>query len=78
MVVNLLAMVFLVANGVPSEKPVESFAYNQTFESIEACLAFGKTDEGMVIKHALDQYVMSQHGRIMVKIGCAKAEDNSI
>lgn len=76
--VNLLAVVFLIVNGVPTGKPVQSFAYNQTFESVEACMAFSKTDEGMVISHAVDEYVMSQQGRIMVRLGCSQAEDNSI
>jgi hypothetical protein len=78
LMVNLLAMVFLMVNGAPTEKPVQTFAYNQTFESLEACMAFSKTEEGLVISHALDQYVMAQRGKIMVRIGCAQAEDNTI
>jgi hypothetical protein len=76
--VNLVAMIFLMVNGTPTEKPIESFVYNQTFESSEACLAFAKTEDGMVISHSLNEYVMSRRGTIMARIGCVEAEDNSI
>lgn len=78
MVVNLVAMIFLMINGAPSEKPIQSFVYNQTFESVEACMAFSKTEEGVVISHSLNEYVMAQRGSIMARIGCAEAEDNTI
>lgn len=78
MVVNLVAMIFLMVNGAPSEKPIQSFTYNQTFESVEACLAFAKTEEGMVISHSLNEFVMSKRGAIMARIGCVEAEDNTI
>jgi hypothetical protein len=76
--VNLVAMIFLMVNGAPTEKPIESFVYNQTFESSEACLAFAKTEGGMVISHSLNEYVMSRRGTIMARIGRVEAEDNSI
>jgi hypothetical protein len=76
--VNLVAMIFLMVNGAPTEKPIQSFVYNQTFESEEACLAFAKTEGGMVISHSLNEYVMSRRGTIMARIGRVEAEDNSI
>lgn len=76
--VNLVAMIFLMVNGAPTEKPIHSFVYNQTFESSEACLAFAKTEEGTVISHSLNEYVMSRRGTIMARIGCVEVEDNSI
>jgi hypothetical protein len=76
--VNLVAMIFLMVNGAPSEQPVRSYTYNQTFETVESCLAFGKTEEGLVLTHAVNEYVMSQRGTIMARIGCVEAEDNSI
>lgn len=74
----LVAMIFLMANGAPSERPIQSFAYNQTFETLESCMAFGDTEEGLVMRHALNEYIMSQRGAIVAKIGCVKAEDNTI
>jgi hypothetical protein len=76
--INLVAMIFLMVNGAPSEKPIKSFTYNQTFESVDACMAFAKTEEGLVISHSLNEYVMSQRGSIMARIGCVEAEDNTI
>jgi hypothetical protein len=75
---NLVAMIFLMINGAPSEKPIQSFPYNQTFESVEACMAFSQTEEGLVISHSLNEYVMSKRGAIMARIGCVEAEDNTI
>ncbi|WP_316176213.1 hypothetical protein [Bradyrhizobium sp. SZCCHNRI1073] len=76
--VHIVAMIFLMINGAPSEKPVRSFTYNQTFENVEACMAFSKTEDGLMLSHHLNEYVMSQRGTIMARIGCVEAEDNSI
>ncbi len=78
MTVNIVAMIFLMVNGAPSGKPLQSFVYNQTFESMEACMAFSKTDDGQMLSHSLNEYVMSQRGTIMARIGCVEAEDNTI
>lgn len=78
MTINLVAMIFLMVNGAPSEKPVSSHLYNQTFETVEACLAFAKTEDGLMISHSLNEYVMSQRGKIVARIGCVEAEDNTI
>jgi hypothetical protein len=76
--VNLVAMIFLMVNGAPSEKPINQYIYNETFESVEACLAFAKTEDGMAISHSLNEYVMAQRGTIMGRIGCVEAKDNTI
>ena len=76
--VNLVAMIFLMVNGAPSEKPINQYLYNETFESVEACLAFAKTEDGMIISHSLNEYVMARRGTIMGRIGCVEAEDNTI
>lgn len=59
---NLVAMIFLVVNGEPSEQPVRSMAYNQPFETLEACMEFAKGDEGAELRQAINQYVVSQRG----------------
>jgi len=76
--VNLVAMIFLMVNGAPTEKPVGQYLYNETFESVEACMAFAKTEDGMAISYSLNEYVMAQRGKIIGRIGCVEAEDNSI
>jgi hypothetical protein len=76
--VNLLAMIFLMVNGAPTKEPVRSFTYNQTFESVEACMAFSQTEEGIILKYHVNEYVISQKGTIVARLGCAVAEDNTI
>lgn len=75
---NLVVAVFVMINGAPSEQPAQIYTYNQTFETEEACTAFMKSDEGMVVRHNINEYVMSKRGAIAARMGCAKAEDNSI
>jgi len=75
---NLVVAIFVMINGAPSEQPVQVLAYNQTFETEEACMDFSKSDEGMVIRQSLNEYIMSKRGAIMARLGCQKAEDNTI
>lgn len=78
MMFNLVVAIFVLVNGEPSGQPVQMFAYNQTFESEEACMAFSSSDEGMVLRYSLNEFIMSKRGAIMARLGCAKAEDNTI
>lgn len=76
---KIVAVIFAVVNGVPSEQPLRVVPYEQkTFESLESCMEFIKTEEGMALRAAIDKYVASQNGTIMIKGGCLKAEDNTI
>lgn len=75
---NLVAVIFAVVNGVPADKPSNVMTYNQTFETLEACMAFPKTDEGLILRNELKELVQSQGGAIAAKLGCTEAEDNSI
>jgi hypothetical protein len=75
---KLVAVIFAVINGVPSEQPSRVFPYVADFESMEACMDFAQTDEGAVLRNAINEFVQSQRGAITAKLGCTKAEDNSI
>lgn len=76
---KLVAVIFAVVNGVPSEKPLTVLTYNhQDFSTLESCMEFAKTEDGAALRQTVNEMVMSQHGSIMAKLGCAQAEDNSI
>lgn len=76
---KIVAVVFAVVNGVPATEPLRVVPYDQkTFETLEECMGFIKTEEGMALRASIDKFVASQNGTIMVKGGCMKAEDNTI
>lgn len=75
---KLVAMIFAMVNGAPSDQPVRSLAYNQTFETLEACMEFGGTDEGLALRNVVNEYVMSQRGAVMARMGCVQEQDNTI
>jgi hypothetical protein len=75
---KLVAVIFLVVNGVPSEQPSKVYPYSADFESLEACMDFAKSDEGAVLRNAIKEFVQSQRGAITAKLGCTEAKDNSI
>ena len=75
---KLVAVIFAVVNGVPSEQPSRVFPYSADFETLEACMEFTKTDEGAVLRDAIKEFVQSQRGAITAKLGCTQAEDNTI
>jgi hypothetical protein len=60
---KLVAVIFAVINGIPSEQPLTVLAYNhQTFETLEACMGFAKTEEGAELRQTVNEMVMSQRG----------------
>lgn len=76
---KLVAVIFAVVNGVPSEHPIKIVPYEEkTFESLEACMRFTKTEEGLALRAKVNKFVASQNGAVMAKGGCAKMEDNTI
>ena len=75
---KLVAVIFAVVNGVPSEQPSKVYPYSADFESLEACMGFAGSEEGMVLRNAIKEYVQSQQGAITAKLGCTQAEDNTI
>jgi hypothetical protein len=75
---QLVAVIFAVINGAPSDRPSRVFPYSVGFESMEACMDFAQTDEGEIRRNAINEFVQSQRGAITAKLGCAQVEDNSI
>ena len=72
---KIVAVIFAVVNGVPSDQPSKVITYElKTFGTMEECMAFPKT----ALRAGVNQYVQSQGGAIMIRIGCVKAEDNTI
>ena len=75
---KLVAVIFAVVNGVPSEQPSKVLPHPAVFETLEACMNFAKADENADMREALKQFVQSHNGTITAKLGCTQAEDNTI
>ena len=75
---KLVAVIFAVINGVPSDQPAKAFPYNADFETLEACMAYAGSDEAAVLRDAVKEFVQSQRGAITAKMGCQQVEDNTI
>ena len=75
---KLVAVIFAVVNGAPSDRPAGVFPYSADFESLQSCMEFARGDEGAVLRNAIQEYVQSQGGAITAKIGCQQVGDNSI
>ena len=78
MTFKLVLLIFAVVNGVPSDEPIKVFPYTADFATAEACMAFAKSPDGIVLRDAMREFVQSQNGTITAKLGCAKDEDNTI
>jgi hypothetical protein len=76
---KFVVALFLVTNGIPSDKPIGEMTYNQaSFETEQACKAFPETDAGKAAIEYVNQLVASKQGGIIAKFACLKPEDNSI
>ena len=76
---KLVAVIFAMVNGAPSEQPITVLTYNhQTFETMEACMSFASTEDGASVRQTVNEMVMSQRGAIIAKLGCVEARDDSI
>ncbi len=76
---KLIAVLFAVANGVPSERPIGGMSYNETaFPSKEACMKFIETDAGKEATDLIEKAAQSQE--LAVKFSCVKSktEDDTI
>ena len=72
---NFVAVLFMLTHGVAADEPTAIVPYKpQTFQTLEACMAFGKTDAG---KAAMALFDVSDEP-LTVKFGCQQAEDNTI
>ena len=79
---KLVALLFIVTNGVQAENPSGVLRNRTTFPTEEACKAYFGTDAGKEAKSAIDELIVAQDGALVVEMACmkadAKTEDNTI
>lgn len=78
---KLVALLFLVINGVQAEKPSGIVTTEENFASREVCTNYLGSEQGAEFKKALENMVETQKGSLAIGIQCIKApktEDNTI
>ncbi len=78
---KLVALLFLVTNGVQAEKPSGMITNEENFPSREICKGYLGSEQGAEFKKALENMVETQKGALAIGISCIKApttEDNSV
>jgi hypothetical protein len=75
---KLIALLFLVTNGVSAEEPWTSIPNKMVFPSEEACKTFIDSDEGKLSKARLEEILASQSAPSKAKLTCVQGEDNSL
>jgi hypothetical protein len=79
---KLVALLFLVTNGVQAEKPSGHLTNRTTFPTEGACKSYFDTDAGKKAKSAIDELIVAQDGELVAEMVCekadAKTEDNTI
>lgn len=78
MLFKLVVTLFVVANGVPSDKPAGVLTHKTTFPTEEACKNYFNTDAGQQAKSGIQALVDAQNGALLAQVSCAKVEDNTI
>jgi hypothetical protein len=70
---KLIAMLFVVTNGVPAETPTGSVQYNNSlFPTMEACMSFLGSDEGKSATEYLQE--ISRKKQMLAGFACVPAE----
>jgi hypothetical protein len=75
---KLIALLFLVTNGVTAEEPWTTIPNKRVFPSEETCKKFIHSDEGKVSKARLEEILASQSAPSEAKLTCVQVEDNSL
>jgi hypothetical protein len=75
---KLVALLFLITNGVAEKQPSTSVPNKRVFPSAEACMAFIDSDEGKSSKARLDAMLTSREMLFEAKLACVQVEDDSI
>ena len=70
---KLIAMLFLVTNGVPTSESYHTMSNNREFMSKDDCLAYLKTDQGKVSTQFIESWAANQSDKIAVKFDCVPA-----
>ena len=75
---NLIALLFLITNGITSEKPSGALRANVAFTSEEDCKKYLEAAPGKELKAALLASLKAHHQKMAVKFSCVEIEDNTI
>lgn len=68
---KLIAILFAIVNGAPSDKPAGALAYKaEMFPTEEACVAFVKSDEGMAVIQTVAK--MAAEREMAIRVACIK------
>jgi len=70
---KLVAVLFLVTNGIPASEPYHTMSNNKEFMSKDDCLAYLKTDQGKASTEYIENWAANQPGKISVKFDCVPA-----
>jgi len=68
--IKLIALLFLVTNGVPASEPYHTISNNKEFMSKDDCLAYLKSDQGKISTQFIESWAAEQSDKIAVKFDC--------
>ena len=80
---KLVAILFAIVNGAPSDKPAAAWPYNaEEFPTQESCIQFAKSDEGLAaiqiaVKMAAERE-MAIGAVVCIKDAKSQEQDDSI
>lgn len=75
---NAVAYLFLLVNGVPTDKPIQVGRMPRQFDSLEACQQWQASDSGQLAASMAMISPLVMSGKAIVKFDCVPAEDDSI
>ncbi len=80
MIYQLVAILFVVTNGIPDAKPKVTIPNSRmVFASEQECTDFIASDAGKINKQHLDAFIAARYeGNYESKLGCSLVEDDSI
>lgn len=68
--IKLVAILYLVTNGVPASEPYHTISNNKEFMSKDDCLAYLKSDQGKISTQFIESWAAEQNNKIAVKFDC--------
>lgn len=73
-----IALLFMLLNGIPMDKPSQTGKMPRLFPTLEACQEWQTSDGGQYAQQMAKQHPLVVEGKAMVKFECVPAEDDSI
>ncbi len=67
---QLVAVLFMVVNGVQSDKPFHTLPNKIPFSTKEECLNYLETDRGKASKQFIESWAAAQNSQAIVKFDC--------